>query len=137
MLLLFSFRVGRKPSETDSVKSKISSKTSRGKRTAQRHHHRHHQRPPGEQQFLTASLTFIKYFYLFLYLYITRITINNNTPQLKSPKNQNSRASLERPAMKLLQGRGPLQLICGRPTLALSSALVPQTLSCLVCIENS
>ena len=29
---------------------------------------------------------------------------------------------------------GGLQLVCGRPTLALSSALVPQTLSCLVCI---
>ena len=30
-----------------------------------------------------------------------------------------------------------LQLVCGRPTLALSSALIPQTLSCLVCVENS
>ena len=30
-------------------------------------------------------------------------------------------------------GGGGLQLVCGRPTLALSSALVPQTLSCLVC----
>ena len=29
------------------------------------------------------------------------------------------------------------QLVCGRPTLALSSALVPQTLSCLVCVEDS
>ena len=32
---------------------------------------------------------------------------------------------------------GRLQLVCGRPTLALSSALVPQTLSCLVCVEDS
>ena len=32
---------------------------------------------------------------------------------------------------------GGLQLVCGRPTLALSSALVPQTLSCLVCVEDS
>ena len=32
-----------------------------------------------------ASLTFNNYFYLFLYLYITRITINNNAPHLKSP----------------------------------------------------
>ena len=32
---------------------------------------------------------------------------------------------------------GELQLVCGRPTLALSSALVPQTLSCLVCMEDS
>ena len=33
-----------------------------------------------------ASLTFYNYFYLFLYLYITLITINNNAPHLKSPK---------------------------------------------------
>ena len=32
---------------------------------------------------------------------------------------------------------GGLQLVFGRPTLALSSALVPQTLSCLVCVEDS
>ena len=53
-----------------------------------------------------ASLTFNNYFYLVLYLYITRITenftINNNTPHLKSPKNQKRRAALGRPAMKLL-----------------------------------
>ena len=49
-----------------------------------------------------ASLTFNNYFYLFLYLYITRITINNNARHLKSPKNQNRRAALGRPAMKLL-----------------------------------
>ena len=51
-----------------------------------------------------ASLTFNNYFYLFLYLYITRITINTNAPHLKSPKNQNRRAALGRPAMKLLGG---------------------------------
>ena len=74
-----------------------------------------------------ASLTFNNYFYLFLYLYITRITvtINNNTPHLKSPKNQNRRAALGWLAMKLLGG---LQLFCGRPNPALSSALVPQTI---------
>ena len=49
-----------------------------------------------------ASLAFNNYFYLFLYLYITRITINNNAPHLKSPKNQNRRAALGRPAMELL-----------------------------------
>ena len=76
-----------------------------------------------------VSLTFNNYFYLFLYLYITRITINNNAPHLKSPKNQNRRAALGRPAIKIT---GELQLVCDRPTLALSSALVPQTLSCLV-----
>ena len=34
-------------------------------------------------------------------------------------------------------GGGGLQLVCGRPTLALSSALNSQTLSCLVCVEDS
>ena len=42
----------------------------------------------------SASLTFNNYFYLFLYLYITWITISNNAPHLKSPKNQNRRAAL-------------------------------------------
>ena len=32
---------------------------------------------------------------------------------------------------------GWLQLVCGRPALALSSALVPQTLTCSVCVEDS
>ena len=58
-------------------------------------------------------------------------------------KNQNRSAALGRPAMKLLVvrggggGGGGLQLVCGRPTLVLSSALVPQTLSCSVCVEDS
>ena len=81
-----------------------------------------------------TSLTFNHYFYLFLYLYTTRITINNNTPHLKLPKNQHRRAALGQPVIEFLGG---LQLVCGRPTLALSSALVPQTLSCLVCVEDS
>ena len=82
-----------------------------------------------------ASLTFNNYFYLFLYLYITWITTNNNAPHLKLPKNQSRRAAaLGRPAIKITGG---LQLVFGRPTLALSSALVPQTLSCLVCVEDS
>ena len=51
-----------------------------------------------------ASQTFNNYFYLFLYLYITRITINNNTSHLKSPKNQTRRAALGRPAMQLMRG---------------------------------
>ena len=70
-------------SETDWIKSTISSKTSRGKRTAQKdtiidttsdsqvNSIFPRRRSP-------ASLTFNNYFYLFLYLYITRITINNN-----------------------------------------------------------
>ena len=55
-----------------------------------------------------AILTFSIYFYLFLYLYITRIIINIGTPdlKLKSPKNQNRRAALGRPAIKLLEGGG-------------------------------
>ena len=63
-----------------------------------------------------ASLTFNNYFYL------------------KSPKKQSRRAALGRPAIKITGG---LQLVFGRPTLALSSALVPQTPSCLVCVEDS
>ena len=51
-----------------------------------------------------ASLTFNNYFYLFLYLYIMWITINNNAPHLKSPKNQNRRAALGRPAIKITGG---------------------------------
>ena len=48
-----------------------------------------------------ASLTFNNYFYLRLYSYIMRILINNNPPHLKSPKNQNRRAALGWPEMKL------------------------------------
>ena len=60
---------------------------------------------------------------------MTRITLNYNTPHLKSPKNQNIGAALGRPAIKLLRcGRGgELELACGRPILALGSALVHQT----------
>ena len=39
------------------------------------------------------------FFYLFVHLYITRITISNGTSYLKSPKNQNRRAPLGRPAI--------------------------------------
>ena len=42
------------------------------------------------------------YLYLFLYIYITCTTINNDTAHLKSPKHQNRRAALGRPAIKLL-----------------------------------
>ena len=69
-----------------------------------------------------ASLTLDNYFYLFLYLYITWITTYNNAPHLKSPKNQNRRAALGRPAIKIT---GRLELVCGRPTLALSWRLHP------------
>ena len=58
-------------------------------------------------------------------------------------RNQNRNAALGRPVMKLMKllggggGGGRLQLVCSRPTLALSSALVPHTLSCSVCLEDS
>ena len=125
------------------ITSKTPSKASRGKRTAQKDtiidttsDSQVNSNVP--QRWSPASLLFNNYFYLFLYLYITRITINNNTPHQKSPKNQNRRAALGRPAIKLHGGRGGrVQLVCGRPTLALSSALAPQTLSCLVCVEDS
>ena len=58
----------------------------------------------------------------------TRLADNKQIDN-RTKRNQNRSAALGRPAMKLLEGWG-LQLVCGRPTLALSSALVPQTLSC-------
>ena len=65
-------------------------------------------------------------------------TGGHNADKRKTMKKQNRSAALGRPAMKLLGGGGGgLQLVCGRPTLALSSALVPQTLNCLVCMEDS
>ena len=64
------------------------------------------------------------------------LTHHKLTDKRTAMKNQNRSDALGRPAMKLLGGGG-LQLVCGRPTLALSSALVPQTLGCLVCMEDS
>ena len=58
------------------------------------------------------SVTFNNYFYLSLYLYITRITINNNTPHPKSLKNQNRRVALGRPATKLLGSSVDLAQAC-------------------------
>ena len=54
-------------------------------------------------------------------------------------RRQNKSAALGRPAMKIREwGRGGgLQLVCGRPTLALSSALVPQAVSVLACVDDS
>ena len=71
-----------------------------------------------------ASLTFNNCFNPFLYLYITRITLNNNTPHLKSPKNQKQKSRLGTASNKI---NGRLELVCGRPTIALGSALVHQT----------
>ena len=53
-----SLRRDRTSSETDSIKFKISSKTSRGKKDCtKRHHHRHHKRQPGVQQFSIQVVT--------------------------------------------------------------------------------
>ena len=67
------------------------------------------------------------------------LTYHKQIDKRTTMKNQNRSAALGRPAMKLLGGGGVggLQLVFGRPTLALSSALVPQILSCLVCVEDS
>ena len=53
---------------------------------------------------------------------------NKQIDERTNMRNQNRSVALGRPAMYLLGGRGGLQLVCGRPRLALSSALVPQTL---------
>ena len=51
-----------------------------------------------------ASLTFNNYFYLFLYPHTTRTITNNNALHPKPPKNQNRRAALGRPAIKITGG---------------------------------
>ena len=71
-----------KPSETDSIKSQISSKTSRGERTAQKDAIKDITSDSQVNSYIPyrwspASITLNIYFYLFLYLYITRKTINN------------------------------------------------------------
>ena len=69
-------RVVRKSSETDSIKFKISSKTSRGKKDSTKDtiiditsDSQVNSNFPN--RWSQASLTFNNYFYLFLYLYIT------------------------------------------------------------------
>ena len=62
---------------------------------------------------------------------------NKQISERTNVRNRNRSAALGRPAMKLLGEGGGLQLVCGRSTLALSSALVPQTLSFSVCVEDS
>ena len=109
LITLFIQEQIRDPSETDSIKSQIPSKTSSGKKDSTKDAIKDttsdsqvnscfpYRWPP-------ASLTLNIYFYLFLYQYTTSITINNGTPHLKPPKNQNRRAALGRPAIKLLGG---------------------------------
>ena len=108
-----------------------------GKKDSTKRRHKRHQQP-GEQLFpyrwSPDSLTINIYFYTyFLYLYITKITVNNGTPHLNSLKNQNRRAALGRPAIQLLGVSTSLR----STNPALSSALVPHTLNCSVCVEDS
>ena len=46
------------------------------------------------QRWPPASLTFNNYLHLFLYLYITRLTINNNAPHLKFTKEPKQKSHL-------------------------------------------
>ena len=107
-------RVGRKKTpETYPSKPKIPPKTSRGeKRTAEKDTTKgitndsqanskpQHRRPP-------ASLTSYNYSYLFLKPTHNENNHNQqNATSKKSSNNQNRRASLGRPALKLLRGGG-------------------------------
>ena len=57
---------------------------------------------PYPQQWAPFQATGLLHAWQISHLYITRKIINNITAHLKSPKNQNRRAALGRPAMKLL-----------------------------------
>ena len=81
------------------------------------------------------------YFTYFLFLYLTRKTINNHTPHLKPPNKPKQMSRLGTASNKTTgvgeRGEGGgVQLVCGQPTLALCSALVPRTLRCSVCVED-
>ena len=126
-------------SETDAIKSQSHPRHLVGKRTAQKDAIKGITSDSQVNSYFPyrwfpASLTINIYFHLFLYLYITIITINNGTPHLKSLKSQKQKSRLGTASNKIAGG---LQLVFGRSTLALSSALVPQTLSCSVCVEDS
>ena len=140
LILLKLSRVGRKPSETDSVKSQISSKTSRGEKhstkdainvitsDSQVNSYFPYRRTP-------ACLTINIYFYLFLYLYITKKNDKKRHTTSKITKEPKQKSHIGTSRTK--SAGGGLQLVCGRLTLAISSAMVPQTLSCSVCVEGS
>ena len=81
----------------------------------------------------SANLTLIIYFYLFSILYLTRKEINNYTPHIKLPKNQYKRSAIRLPAITLLGDSSGFWSTNSRPF----SALVPQTLSCSVCVSDS
>ena len=120
---LAKIRVGRKTLKLTLLSSRSHPRHLVGKRTAQKDTNiditsNSQMNSNFPYRWSPASLIFNNYFYLFSYLYIMRITINNDASHPKSPKNQNRRAALGWQAMKLLGG---LELVCGQPTLALSS----------------
>ena len=70
---------------------------------------------------------------------IDTINTTNKTSQDKKKKKNNCEETKQKYRLGTASNKitGGLKLVCGRPTLALSSALVPQTLNCLVCMEDS
>ena len=64
--------------------------------------------------------------------------MNNGTPHVKITKEPKQKSRLGTASNKVTGGGGGgASTICGRPTLALSAALVPKRLSCSVCVEES
>ena len=109
----YSLAVGSsgKAGETDSIKFKISSKTSRGKRdSTKRHYQRHHQQQPGEQQFPIQVVTgysstqhlVLPIFYIYIY------NKNNNKLQhttSKITKESKQKSRLGTTSNKITGGR--------------------------------
>ena len=62
------------------------------------------------------------------------MTKHNHTPNLKPQKEPKQKSRFRTARNIITEG---LQPVSDRPTLALSSALVPQTLSFSVCVEDS
>ena len=73
----------------------------------------------------------------------TRQVYTVDTTAIKPARKNEKKSNLEETKQKCRLGTasngitGGLQLVCGRPTLVLSSALVPQTPSCSDCVEDS
>ena len=73
-------------------------------------------------------------------MFIFTYNENNHKKQHATSKIAKEPKQKSRPGMashRITGGGGGLQIVCGRPTLALSSALVSQALSCLVCEDDS
>ena len=99
----------------------------------------HHWQIMCQPDTLIGLIPFVGHYHL--YLMVLEVLVFADTPYLKSTKNQNRRAALGTASNELITGGGGggggLQIVCGRPTLALSSALVPRTLRSSVCVEDS